>query len=375
MEKKRFYNIDFLRFIFCLSIVLFHIPASFYKYSSEIKDFTMHFRLGNLCVDFFFIVAGLFWCLNADKCKNMLDFIVKKVIRMWPVMCFGIVLCGILAFFNLIKFDIYANIETLCFLNGLKLNFDGLHSGRGNLYATWFISALFWILILFQYLYQTYPKKNINLIMAVLILVLLPFEVRSHGGGISTLINKNIFPVISFPVIRGLYSCAIGYFIAELYKNFNPIIENIKLNTKWNLILSTINCSALGILTYNLFIEQTLNKHVAFLIICFVAILILFLFNKDSVSQFFNKKFLGSLGLFSFSIFVMHTIPIDIFRKHLFIKKYAVFINEHPVELMAIYIISILALGIATYMFVEKPATNKLLTQYKNLKEKTEIFN
>jgi len=370
MEKNRFYNIDFLKFIFCISIFLFHMPNSFGLYAPASKDFILQFRGGFVCVEFFFIIAGFFWCLNADKCKNILDFAVKKTIRMWPVLCFAIIICTILGWIKFLPLDIYANIETLLFLNGFDFNIaSSIHGGRGILHPTWFISILFWILILFQYMYNNFNKKNLNLIMAMFVFVLLTYQIRVHGGSTVGVAVKGVYPLIPFWVTRGFYSCAIGYFIAELYKNFYPIMENITLSTKWNWILSTINCFALGTIGHNLFIYPTLNKHVAFLIICFVFVLILFAFNKDSVSRFFNQQKLGALGAYSFAIYVMHAIPLELFKKHIFIKKHTTFLSDNTETMIFFYIVSVLVLGIATYLFVEKPMTNKLLAKWKLFKD------
>lgn len=375
-EKKRFYNIDFLKFIFCISIFLYHMPKSFWRYAPHLKDFILQFKGGFICVEFFFIIAGFFWCLNADKCKDILDFAVKKIIRMWPVICFGVIICAVLAVFKIIHFDFYANVEALLFMNGFTLNGNmEFHKGLGNLHPTWFVSILFWVLLLFQYVYNNFSKKTFNLLIAITAFILLVFRIRMCSGCVVGTSLSNVFSILSPGIIRGFYSCAIGCLIAELYKNFNPILENIKLSTKWNLILSTINCFALGVIGHNLFIEPTLKKHSTFLIICFVFVLILFAFNKDFVSKFFNQKILGVFGLFSFSIYVTHAIPLEIFKQQIFIKKHVAFLSENAETMILFYIVSVLVLGIATYLFIEKPIGNKLAIKYKELKEKVKVFN
>jgi peptidoglycan/LPS O-acetylase OafA/YrhL len=378
VEKKRFYNIDFLKIFMCISIFMLHssqMVSNVVKQCPNIKEIIYHFDAGSICVEFFFIISAFFWCLNADKCNNILDFIVKKIIRMWPVICFGIIVCGILGIFKIIHFDIYANIETLLFLNGLGLSRNDFYKGLGNLHPTWFISALFWVLILFQYLYSNFSKKTVNLIMGLLVFILLTLQIRSHSGAVIGPCTKNVFLILHPGLIRALYSCAIGYFIGELYKNFNPIIENFKLNFKWNIIFSIINLSALSVIGYNIFFNPILKKHAAFLILCFIFSFILFIFNKDIISRSFNQKICGKLSVFTYSIFVTHAIPLEILKTNVFINKHLVFCENYFYLLIVLYIFLVVFFGVFTYYLIEKPMTNKLLTKYKKLKEKTEIFN
>lgn len=379
VEKKRFYNIDFLRFVFCISIILFHFSISTIKLEKNCPDISWinsSFQNGVVCVDFFFIIAGFFWCMNADKCKCIIDFTIKKIIRMWPVICFGVIICAVLGLFKIIHFDIYANIENLLFLNSFGLTAgQTFHRGYGNLHPTWFVSTLFWILIFYQYIYMNFSKKIVNILMAIVIFFFLPLGIITHAGAISGPMIKGAFLFMSMGAIRALYGCAIGYFVAELYKKLYPVIEKFELNLKWNYILSIINISALSVIFYNLFIEAVLKKHVIFLIICFVFIFITFIFNKDFVSRFFNKRNFGVLGAYSFAIYVMHAIPLEIFSKHILTKKNIENVEVFTVEILTCYVIAIIVLGVFTHYYVEKKMTKKLTDMYLDCSKKIEVIN
>ena len=74
IEKKRFYNIDFLRFIFAILIALYHLThsgkdsffLSSYQKLPEVITLTKAMSNTYLVVDMFFIIAGFFLVYKKD---------------------------------------------------------------------------------------------------------------------------------------------------------------------------------------------------------------------------------------------------------------------------------------------------------------------
>lgn len=92
----------------------------------------------------------------------------------------------------------------------------------------------------------------------------------------------------------------------------------------------------------------------------FIIVLINLTINKDYVSQKLNNKFLGKIGLYSYSIYVMHALMLDLFKFTVFTKRNLAFLNIHGAEMFWLSILACIVLGIITYHLIEKPAVNFL---------------
>jgi len=156
MMSKRDYNIDLFRFLFCISVVLLHfsamMPTQVFNELPVFVRLKSHYSLGYLCVDFFFIMSGYYWGLGVHKNKNLYDFFMLKIFRFLPVMLAMHLLYIIFYFLIDIKLSIFYNIENIFLLTGLGITHNNTTQGLGNLHPTWFVSALFWVLMLFQYI-------------------------------------------------------------------------------------------------------------------------------------------------------------------------------------------------------------------------------
>lgn len=94
----KFENIEFLRFLFCIIIVYFHIfHSSILKFIEGLNSTPIYKTLCTNCsdawiiVEFFFIMAGFFLYKSYLKNKNQtfVEFAIKKIIRLWPVFAFA----------------------------------------------------------------------------------------------------------------------------------------------------------------------------------------------------------------------------------------------------------------------------------------------
>lgn len=124
MEKKRFYNIDFLRFIASIIIVLFHIFICEIRHIKELGDFTAQYMPyvinGRYWVDFFFITAG-FFLFYSKKNNDFINFVKIKLIRLLPVIWFAVIVYMILSWFDLLNYKKYINVYTMLLINNIGL--------------------------------------------------------------------------------------------------------------------------------------------------------------------------------------------------------------------------------------------------------------
>ena len=88
--KERFLNVDFLRFVFAVCIFVFHYyrPYRLAGLGGEFKALINITSSGYVAVQYFFIIAGFFLVYTLNKNLSVIDFIKKKIIRLWPLIAF-----------------------------------------------------------------------------------------------------------------------------------------------------------------------------------------------------------------------------------------------------------------------------------------------
>lgn len=80
-------NIEFLRIIGCLAIILFHLfnNSRLHSFFPDIQIYDRFFNMscdGQKAVDLFFILSGFFFFLKFNVSQSLWDFIKHKLIRL-----------------------------------------------------------------------------------------------------------------------------------------------------------------------------------------------------------------------------------------------------------------------------------------------------
>jgi len=93
MKKNRFYEIDFLRFLAALAVLLFHygfrywnLDGSGYLLFPELGNI---FKYGYLGVDVFFVISGFVILISAGDGKSLRNFFISRFIRLYPAYWFA----------------------------------------------------------------------------------------------------------------------------------------------------------------------------------------------------------------------------------------------------------------------------------------------
>jgi peptidoglycan/LPS O-acetylase OafA/YrhL len=99
--NQRISELDALRGIGVLLVVLFHYTYRYYEYyGSTIPDF--NFRYGRLGVELFFLISGFVIFMTVEKTNSAKTFILSRISRLFPGYWFAIIFTFILvAFFGL----------------------------------------------------------------------------------------------------------------------------------------------------------------------------------------------------------------------------------------------------------------------------------
>lgn len=216
---ERFKNIDFLRFILAVMIVMFH-----YRGCLSIKIFSHC----NVCVDFFFIIAG-FFLFNNIKNENTFTFARKRFWRLVP-MIWLLLLIIIIAdiFIKETSFSFSNNILRALLLS--NIGFAPSVGGTFQLGVLWFVPVLFWVSIFYFYIHKIFEKKYLNLIIWLIIIFSYTLYYTNNGFGTGGH-SKTLYHFADIGVLRGLAGIGLGYFISMLYKT--DFLENCATGIKW----------------------------------------------------------------------------------------------------------------------------------------------
>lgn len=311
-EKIYFKNVDFLRFVFILCIVvlhLVHIAASPLHDDSSLI-YRNNTKNMNYCVEMFFIISGFFLIRTLKLEQSVREFIKKRFIRLSPVMIFTVLLFAVTSIFGITKFWAMDNIFALLFLNGLQIaNHPSPFGGLGNIHSTWFISILFWVSLLYFYVLKKWDRKYFNLLLPIIIIMCLYY--RSHNVQIA-------FDIFNFNLIRGVGSISLGCILGLIFNSNIDKIKNITLNKCWKTIFTLAETGIFGYLIFGLFFATKDRLVYTDYIFLFVALFILFVLKQGYFSLLFENKFSVFLGKISYSIFVSHNLLLDIFQKYYF---------------------------------------------------------
>ena len=342
----RFKNVDFLRFILAVLIVMFHG-----KDIIQLPAWLGGIKHCNVCVDFFFLIAGflLFYKFKPDV--DTWNFSIKRFWRLAPNLWLSIALLGILSIFiKGIHWDLIGN-----FLRVLLLHCVGFSpiTGGTSMVISWFISSLFWVSIFYVYIAKIFEKKYLNLIIWILVVICYALYLQNGhfktGGH-----TANICLIFNIGICRALASMGLGYFLSMAYNK--GVLQNVK--EKGAIFISICECFLIGLLTYYMIFSAKLPGKTGMVLIVAFAILFYFmLIKKGVVSKLLDNDFLARLGKYSYSIYCFHGVVLPIFRCHIF-KHNPEWLTSQPLFSYAIQTICAVVVGIALYYIFERPVNN-----------------
>ncbi|MGN0030589.1 MAG: acyltransferase family protein [Candidatus Gastranaerophilaceae bacterium] len=352
MEKIK--NIEVLRIIGCIAVVMFHLS----RYLHKLPDVYLYDKLygmlsnGQKAVDLFFILSGFFFAYTLKLDFTCWEFIKRKLIRLYPVMIFTYLTSFLISLTGVFKFGGYDDFLALLCLNGI-----GLALKLGTCGHFWYISAMLWTLLLFYFLRKNYNKRDVNLFIILLVFFSYSFIIHAKNGMINAH-TQTFDNFINIGLLRGFGGIGVGYLIGEWYKANREILK-YKVTELQKLFYTGLEFVCLFFIVNNLLLHNLHYKNHIIFILVFAFTSILFILKKGCISKILDKNIFVSLSKYTFSIYMTHLIVIRTLAGTLW-KQSDGLAYIYPVFNVVLTLLLILFFGVFTYHFVEKSTAKYL---------------
>ena len=320
-------NFDFLRIVFTIFVILHHILNQYH-----------YVNFAGTSVDLFFILSGFFLTYTCSAQRNSETFIVKKIVRFWPLVCFA-TLCT--AFLDTdITFEKF--LAPLFFLPATGL-FGEFTNGIASI---WYICVLFWVSIFYFYIIKNFKIEFVNACIGILTFYNYVVCVKYGWRIYETVDFCRIFTI---GMARGFAGIGCGYFIASFYQNHINWFAGRKKISLLNSICEIMIFLYILIAMFTL----DLSNNPIFMVISFICLILLFLMKKGVISYYFEKNSLKFLSDYCLSIFLTHNVIFFI------LPQYIADINNIIIQIVILLASSII-FGIISHHLIEKPSQKYL---------------
>ena len=355
-------DIDSLRAISVLFVIFFHLNIPF-------------FEGGFLGVDIFFVISGFLITkiiLNdiSENKFTLNKFYNRRIRRIIPLVLFVTFITTIIGYFVYFPNEFNEYVQNLLSVHLFFSNF--WYSGKGGYFGPNLeIDPLihFWSLSVEEQFYLIYPillifffKKNLSKLFVFLLIftIIFSFSISQFGGNLKFNYPyfENEFKFFSIPqfafysTLTRAWEILIGC-MAAIYTNKN----------KWKFQYRNefINMSFIFLIISLFLFNKDIPHPSLFTLIPIFFTLNILIFNNDSSTNNYilNSKFISSIGLISFSLYLWHQ---PIFS---YVNLYTI---KEPDNFIKIFLILLIFLiSFFSWKFIEKPFRNPKLVNNKFL--------
>lgn len=345
-KTRNFMNVEILRFMLVMFVVMEHLSNLFFDNHSILSNNYLFFNnfIYSGRSQLFFVIAGFFLFYSSKNLQNsVLFFIKKRWLRMSSLVIFTTILAYAMHGFKTDVYPLEQNILTSLLANWIT-DMDGY-----LIAPAWYVNSLFFLSCIYFVIFKIFDKKYALFITLIVSAVAVNLYARQIGFGESR-VWKNL-PGAAF-------SLSIGILIAELYKLLKSqketTVSDSKISKKEYLAYSITELFLFIVLIIGLYCSRIgFNLGNNILSGSIALLLWFFILNKGFVSRFFNKSWAIYFGKYTFSLFLTHWIILSMLPT--IMKSHNAFCNEHYIIFPLCCIFVILAFGVACHHLVELP--------------------
>jgi peptidoglycan/LPS O-acetylase OafA/YrhL len=300
----------------------------------------------HLYVDFFFLLSGFFLFLGKEKHKNTswTSFMIRRLIRLYPVFAFSIILS------SAIRTDIPYSTHVL---DLLLMQCNGLLLVQGCNFNAWYVSSLFWGGALYFYVIKNYAEKNAEFFIALMIYASLYITVRVPVLGTD---------VYTSCMLRAFYGIGIGYFVGVLFSTIKKESSLSSPRKRETFAYTCIEFCVLYFIIRNAVFVKSASCNFWMFLMAFIALIWLFLIKKGMISNLCDKQVFHFCGKYAYSIYIMQDLSFRFSRKTIWC--YRDFVNSHHNLAVFCGLVVSIMLGVITYHWIEKPFGTLLNRRY-----------
>ena len=177
--KSRVLELDVLRGIAALAVVLFHYTVRFSEIYGYPHPPIMRFPVGFYGVEVFFCISGFVIFMTLDRTRQPLDFVVSRVSRLWPAFIVSIIIT--FTFVHLFglpgrETSVYTALINFTMIPGL------LHVHRvDGVYWSLQVELIFYVWMFLAY--QTGLLKHIRVLLFLDLLTPIIYTISLHYFG------------------------------------------------------------------------------------------------------------------------------------------------------------------------------------------------
>ena len=359
--QKKYYNIEFLRFIFAVSIVYFHLlHSAMMPYTGNSTVYQLladQAKYTKYIVECFFIISGyfLYQSVRNHPERSMTEFLAARISRLWPVLACSVILS---IFIN--GKSLPASFVDLFFLqsSGLATDWKGLN---------WYVSAFFLAEAFYFMLYKCCHNSSVmKLLTGLLAYFGYAVNINSMNGGFG---RQMVYGVINLGLARAVAGIGLGYLLADAYRTVAEkyrTAETEKISgKKLSVFISIVEICTFAALLEDFFAGRRAYRNQVVVVILFSIFLLCLLTRKGIFSKITDNKTAGFPGKYAYSVYVMQEVAFGILQKTFWKDTY--FLENYPAAAILISVMITFALGMVTYYLVEKPGAIFLKRKFQFL--------
>lgn len=345
-SNVRLYQIDLLRFIAALSVLLCHYTFGGYKANNgwsnlEFSTLGDIFKYGYLGVHLFFIISGFVIILSIQD-GNVFNFIRSRITRLYPAYWFCVTMTFlVMYFFGAPVF--FANFKEYC----INLTMFQRYFNIKNIDAVYWTLAIelkFYFLIVLYLLFNLYKKIDIKyFIYFLLFITILPKILHTDNEILSVFFSLFDTSFNSFFIA--------GMLFYKIYTGGNKLIYNTLLLLCCALSLKSIQHEIVSLSQH----YQTPFNNIVVYSILLLFYTVMYLCSTKKLSSF-NKPLFVKLGILTYPLYLIHeNIGFIIFNNlDRYINKYVLLVGTTALMLLVAYLI---------HIYIEKPFSVYLKTK------------
>lgn len=349
----RIKNIEFLRIVGCIAIVMLHF---FYTQIGQIDSVPFYHYLakstsnGQKAVELFFMLSGLFYAVTYTPVLSTGKFLLKKIIRLYPVFLFCLI---VYYFITLVSpdytFSIYKALLNL-------FGFDGTIFVKGSTRHVgefWYVSTMLWVLLLLHCSLKVFSKDKVKFAVGIVAFFAYGYILSSHGWKINSP-HQLLNGAMTIGMLRGLGGISVGYLIGDWYRENLEKIMEWKVSLEGKILMTIVEISCLYfIIKYLIFVRWTYRNDTIFLI-SYILIIVMFLLKKGYISKILDIDLWSIFSKYIYSVYLSHVTLLKLVSS-VFWANSMRFVVKHPIANFSLTLSLIFISGVIIYHLVEKP--------------------